>query len=122
MQNMCIVWFLLQVVSCLSCQLGHDDEPKYYSIGFGGLDLCKAFVNILRNYNLQNNGEYFGTNILIALKEKSPLLQQLKNAVFVGKDRQSDYLAYLTVGEEIQTALWEQENLCIQRVPEKFLS
>ena len=59
-------------------------SPKYYTIGFGCLHLCKAFVNIVRNYVIQHRGEYFGTNILIALRKDSESFQSMKNAVFVG--------------------------------------
>ena len=97
-------------------------SPKYYTIGFGGLHICKALVNILRNYNIQHNGEYFGTDVLIALREISASLQLLKNAVFVGKDRQSDLLSYLTVCGIVQEALSIQKQYCIQRVPEKYMS
>ena len=62
-------------------------SSKHYTIGFDGLHICKAFVNIIRNCNIQHDGEYLGIELLIALREASEtvLLQQLKNAVFVGK-------------------------------------
>ena len=109
--------------SCLdaSSDIEQMMSPKYYTIGFGGLYLCKAFVNITRNYVIQHNGEYFGTNILIALRKNSTLLQMMKNAVFVGKDRQSDFLAFLTVCSAVQEALRTEKQYCIHRLPEKYM-
>ena len=109
--------------SCLdaSSDIEQMMSPKYYTIGFGGLHLCKAFVNIIRNYVIQHNGEYFGTNILIALRKNSTLLQMMKNAVFVGKDRQSDFLAFLTVWNAVQEALRTEKQYCIHRLPEKYM-
>ena len=48
------------------------------------------------------------------------LLQNVKTAVFVGKDRQSDFLSYLTVSPVIQEALKKQKNYILQRIPEKY--
>ena len=45
----------------------------------------------------------------------------MKNAVFVGKDRQSDLLAWLTVSETVQEALRQLEYYQVQRVPEKYV-
>ena len=89
--------------------------------GFGALHLAKAFVNSIRNHVVQHNGEYFGTDILIALRNECASLQNIKNAVFVGKDRQSDLLSWLTVCSDVQEALSLQEFYCMQRLPEKFL-
>ena len=97
-------------------------NPKKYTIGFAGLHLAKALVNVMRNHVLQFGGQYCGVDILVSLKEESELLQKLKHAVFVAKDRQSDFLAYLTVSSLVQEALREKKDYCIQRVPEKFLT
>ena len=109
-----------------SCLNGSNDiekmmNPMCYTIGFGGLHLCKAFVNSIRNHVVQHNGEYFGTDILIALRNQCASLQNIKNAVFVGKDRQSDLLSWLTVCSDVRDALSLQEDYCMQRLPEKFL-
>ena len=108
------------------CLNGSNDiekmmNPRCYTIGFGGLHLAKAFVNSIRNHVVQHNGEYFGTDILIALRNECASLQNIKNAVFVGKDRQSDLLSWLTVCSDVQEALSLQEFYCMQRLPEKFL-
>ena len=80
-------------------------DPKKCTVGFGGLHLAKAVINMSRNYVLQYDGEYFGVNMLISLRSQSELLQSIKDAVFVAKDRQSDYLGYLTVSKTVQQAL-----------------
>ena len=97
-------------------------DPRRYTIGFGGLHLSKSFVNTTRNHVLQFNGEYFGVDMLIALRDECDLLQLIKNAVFVGKDRQSDLLAYLTVGPSVKETLKIKKEYSIQRIPEKYLS
>ena len=102
-----------------------DEEmmsSKKYTIGFGGLHMAKAFVNCMRNHVLQHDGEYYGTDMLLALRNISEILQLIKNAVFVGKDHQSDLLAFLTVCPTVQRALKSQENCWVQRIPEKYLS
>ena len=37
------------------------------SLGFGGLHICKALINPLRNCILSYNGENFGINILLSV-------------------------------------------------------
>ena len=39
------------------------------NIAFGGLHLAKALVNCLRNHIMQYNGEFFGTNTLISMRD-----------------------------------------------------
>ena len=91
------------------------------NIAFGGLHLAKALVNCLRNHIMQYNGEFFGTNTLISMRDESEILQNIKNAVFVGKDRQSDLLAYRT-RFKVQEALSVKKHAWVQRIPEKHLS
>ena len=91
-----------------------------YTIGFGGLHLCKALVNALRNHEISYGGENFGLNILICLRYLSSLLLTLKNAVYIGKDRQSDFLSWLTVSPTVQRALLEQGSYNVQRLPERY--
>ena len=86
-----------------------------------GIPGSKALVNTLRNHVLQYDGEYFGIDILISLRWVCELLQTIKTAVFVGKDRQSDLLSYLTVCRVVQEALKKQKNYLVQRVPEKYM-
>ena len=50
---------------------------------------------------MQFDGKHFGTDVLVPVRSLSVRLQFLKNAVFVGKDSQSDLLAYLTVSADI---------------------
>ena len=97
-------------------------DPKKCTVGFGGLHLAKAVINMSRNYVLQYEGEYFGVNMLISLRNQSELLQSIKNAVFVAKDRQSDYLGYLTVSKTVQQALQRLNQYSMQRIPEQFLT
>ena len=52
-----------------------------------------------------HDGQHFGIDRLISLRQVSDRLQLLKNAVFVRKDRQSDLLPYLTVFPMAQEAL-----------------
>ena len=107
----------LELTSSLSDML----SPAKYTIGFGGLHLAKALVNSARNHVMQFDGKNFGINFLIALRYSSPLLLSLKNAIFVGKDRQSDLLAWSTVCETVQEALRQLKVYQLQRVPEKYL-
>ena len=89
---------------------------------FGGLHLAKALVNCFRNHILQYDGEFFGTNTLLSMKDESEILQNIKNLVFVGKDRQSDFLAYMTVSPQVQEALSMKKHTWVQRIPEKHRS
>ena len=58
--------------------------------------------------------------MLISSRHLSSLLQLVKTAVFVGKDRQSDLLSYLTVDETVQSAMEKLKVYYVQRVPEKY--
>ena len=51
-----------------------------------------------------------------------PSLIGVKNAVFIGKDRQSDKLAHATCNQVIQDALREIKEYHIVRVPERILT
>ena len=97
-------------------------DTKKCNIAFGGLHLAKAIVNSMRNNILQYNGYFFGTNVLLSIRHDLEILQNIKNAVFVGKDRQSDLLAYMTVGPLVQEALRLKGRSWIQRIPERHLS
>ena len=96
-------------------------SSELFTIGFGGLHLAKAIVNTSRNHVLTFNGQNFGINILRAYKADTRLAC-LKNAVFVGKDRQSDYLSYMTTGQVVQHALREIGAYTVVRVPEPMLT
>ena len=97
-------------------------DAEKYNIAFGGLHLAKAIVNSMRNHILQYNGEFFGTNVLLSIRHDQEILQNIKNAVFVGKDRQSDLLAYMTVCPLVQEALRLKGHSWVQRIPERHLS
>ena len=97
-------------------------DTKKCNIAFGGLHLAKAIVNSMRNNILQYNGYFFGTNVLLSIRHDLEILQKIKNAVFVGKDRQSDLLAYMTVGPLVQEALRLKGRSWVQRIPERHLS
>ena len=111
------------VTSVLNLESDYESmmNPKSYTIGFGGLHLAKALVNSARNHVMQFDGENFGTEVLVSVRTLSERLQFLKNAVFVGKDRQSDLLAYLTVSPIVQQALEVLKFYCLQKIPEKFM-
>ena len=95
------------------------------SISFGGLHLCKCVVNAARCFNMVFKGEKFGVYILRSLRhgndDCAKLLAQIKNAVLVCKDRQSDLLAYFTVCLLVQQALEVKDVYSVLRVPEKIL-
>ena len=95
-------------------------EPVRFTIGFGGLHLAKSPINCSRNHVLTYNGQNFGINILRSYKQESDL-SNLKNAVFIGKDRQSDLLAFLTTCDHVQEFLIKQRFYSIVRVPEPIL-
>ena len=92
------------------------------TIGFGGLHLCKSFVCTARNYVLKHNGEHFGVNILMELKQHCEILQSINNAVFIGRDKQSDLLNHTLVGEKTQLSLKSSSKYLVTRVPEKYLT
>ena len=100
-------------------------DSNLFSIGFNGLHLAKAIVNSLRNHVLSNGEENFGVNILRCMKnendEASKILHAVKNSVFVGKDRQSDFLGYMTCSVNVQKALEVKKKYNLIRIPEKIL-
>ena len=73
---------------------------KLVTIGFGGLHLLKCVTNGTRNNSLPSNGHNFGIHILRVMMNTSGThtanLNEVKTAVFIGKDCQSDYLYYMT--------------------------
>ena len=94
-----------------------------FSFIFGGLHLCKACVNCSRNHVLSFNGENYGVHVLRQLKNQfEELFKLIKNAVIVGKDRQSDLLSYSTCDEKIQNIVEELKIYEIIRIPEEVLS
>ena len=99
-------------------------QRNLHSIAFGGLHLAKAVINSSRNHVLNHNGENFGVNILWFVKNDvdraSEMLSSIKNAVFVGKDRQSDYLSYMTCCPTVQNALKEKERYSLIKIPERI--
>ena len=97
-------------------------STQMVTIGFGGLHLCKAFVCASRNHVLNFNGEDFGVNILMELKQHCKILQGINNSVFVGRDRQADLLNAKLVDETVQHSLRLNKKYLITRVPEKYLS
>ena len=92
------------------------------TIGFGGLHLGKSFVCTSRNYVLSHNGEDFGVNILMEMKQSCEILQGINNSVFICRDKQSDVLNYTIVGEKVQHSLKSNSKYLITRVPEKYLT
>ena len=62
----------------------------------------------------------YGIHILRANKFH-PCLNDLKNAVFLCKDRQEDFLAWLTVNSVVQNALKVVKTYHIVRVPEPLI-
>ena len=94
-----------------------------FSFVFGGLHLCKACVNCSRNHVLTSSGENYGVHVLRQLKNQfEELFQLVKNAVIVGKDRQSDLLSYSTCNEIIQHILEVLKIYEIIRIPEEVLT
>ena len=95
-------------------------KSDVFTIGFGGLHLCKNLINPGRNCVLTFDGENYGIHILRAYK-LHPSLSDVKNAVFLCKDRQEDFLAWLTVNSVIQNALKVIKTYHIVRVPEPLV-
>ena len=97
-----------------------------YTVGFGMLHILKAITNKTRNYVLSLNGENYGIHVLRAMKNKedkaADMLRNLKNAVFVGKDRQSDYLSYMSSSQVVQDSLQEKKHYILTRSPEPILT
>ena len=100
-------------------------DSRLFTVGFGGLYLSKGGTNCSRNFVLHLDGERFGLNILRAIKNgddsAAEMMSTIKNAVFVAKDRQSDYLSYMTTGETVPKALSLKDNYNVIRCPEKIL-
>ena len=101
----------------------HSDR---FTVGFGMLHILKCVTNKLRNYSLSLAGENYGVHVLRAMKndddEAGVILRDLKTAVIVGKDRQSDYLSNMTSGKIVQEALAKKETYMLTRVPEAVLT
>ena len=94
-----------------------------FSFAFGGLHLCKAIVNCSRNHVLTHNGDNYGVHLIRQLKNQfEDLFKCIKNAVIVGKDRQSDLLSYSTCDEKIQDILEQLKTYEIIRIPEEVLT
>ena len=109
----------------LSSNLQQYSSSDLFSVGFGGLHLCKCVVNTLRCYSVSNHDENFGIYILRALRrgtdECAQELALVKNAVIEGKDRQSDLLSWMTCGPQVQKGLKLKDYYCAVRVPEPLL-
>ena len=97
-------------------------NPELTTIGYGGLHMCKALVNCFRNNVLTLDGENYGLGILRTNKHDAATLSNIKSAVLIAKDRQSDLLAYMTVGSVVQEFLKKKKLYSIERVPEPFLT
>ena len=96
------------------------------TIGFGMLHILKAIINKTRNFSLCFRGQNYGIHILRSMKNGDDIaaeyLSKMKNAVLVGKDRQSDYLSYMTTSDTVQCALKEKGHYLLTRVPEPVLT
>lgn len=96
------------------------------TIGFGMLHILKAIINKTRNYSLSYQGQNYGIHILRSMKNDddsaAEYLSTMKNAVLVGKDRQSDYLSYMTTSDVVQCALKQKKSYLLTRVPEPVLT
>ena len=102
------------------------EDSRLVSIGYGGLHMAKAAINVCRNYMLHLHGQRFGINVLRAMRNEedaaADLLRSVKNAVFVAKDRQSDFLSYCTSSEAVTKALKTKQHYNIVRTPEKIMT
>ena len=96
-------------------------NSKIFTIAFGGLHLSKAVINCCRNHVLTFEGENFGLYILRMYKDECTILNNIKNAVFVGKDRQYDYLSYITTCSIVQDFLKILKFYKVVRIPELIL-
>lgn len=94
-----------------------------FSFAFGGLHTCKAIVNCSRNHVLSYNGLNYGVHLIRQLKNQfEELFKVVKNAVVVGKDRQSDLLSYSTCDEKIQSILEQLKIYQVIPIPEEVLT
>ena len=93
-------------------------NPHLFTIGFGGLHLAKAVTNAFRNHVLTFQGMNYGMNIFRAIKKQSNLLESVKQAVFIAKDRQSDLLSFLTKCPLVQQVMKELRDYHARRIPE----
>ena len=105
----------------------NSSESDYLSrymfvIGFGGLHLAKAVVNCTRNHMLTLGGQNYGVNVLRCIKQNTDLLDMLKQAVLVAKDRQSDLLCFLSVCAMVQNALSEARYYKMPCLPELYMN
>ena len=101
-------------------------ETMLCSIGFGGLHLLKAITNCLRNCSMTLDGMNYGVHILRSLRlipgDHHLHLASVKASVYVGKDRQSDYLSHMTSSKAIQTGLQLANEYVCTRSPEPVLT
>ena len=66
-------------------------------------------------------GQNFGVNVL-RCKQNTDLLDMLKQAVLVAKDRQSDLLCFLSVCAMVQNALSEARYYKMPHLPEPYMN
>ena len=96
------------------------------SIGFGGLHLAKAITNCSRNCSMTLNGNNYGMHVLRAMRlttgDHQESLQTIKTAVFVGKDRQSDYESFMSSSVPVQSSLRIAQSYTCVRTPEPVLA
>ena len=96
------------------------------TIGFGSLHVGKAITNCSRNCSMALNGNNYGTHVLRGMRltagDHQEHLQTVKTAVFVGKDRQSDYNCYMCSSDPVQSALSIAKTYTCVRSPEPVLS
>ena len=100
-------------------------KANLLSIGFGGLHLAKCITNCLRNCSMTLQGCNYGVYVLRALRhlsgEHTPLIRNIKTAVIVGKDRQSDYHSWSTTDKRVQEVLSVAKTYTCTRTPEMIL-
>ena len=114
----------IEMPSLDSGSMGRDlFRREMFSFAFGGLHTCKAVVNCSRNHVLSHNGQNYGVHLIRQLKNQfEELFQVIKNAVVVGKDRQSDLLSYSTCDEKIESILQQLKTYQVIRIPEDVLT
>ena len=101
-------------------------EAMLCSIGFGGLHLSKAITNCQRNCSMTLDGINYGVHVLRSLRltpgDHHIHFSSVKTSVYVGKDRQSDYLSYMTSSKPIQAGLTIAKKYVCTRTPEPILT
>ena len=107
----------IEMPSLDSGSMGRDlFRCEMFSFAFGGLHTCKAVVNCSRNHLLSYNGQNYGVHLIRQLKNQfEELFKVIKNAVVVGKDRQSDLLSYSTCDEKIESILQQLKTYQVLR-------